>query len=176
MAKSFIPVILGTGREGSRTEMIANFVEQALKDKKVNTQLIHVSDFAGPVTVNDQDDERVQAWREIVEKSDAMIVVTPEYNHGYPGELKIVLDMVLHEYEGIPFGVCTVASGSYGGGRAADQLNQVAMGLKMIPLPRPVHFRNIKAEMKDKELHEAYSDRLEKFFDQIIYMAENLKK
>ena len=50
-------------------------------------------------------------------RSDALVIVAPEYNHGYPGMLKHVLDTNLHEYVHKAVGVVGVSAG-FGGARA----------------------------------------------------------
>ncbi len=64
---------------------------------------------------------------------DAFVVLTPEYNHGYPGSLKNALDNIY-----TPWNYKPVAFVSYGfsasGARAIEQLRLVAIELRMIPI------------------------------------------
>jgi NAD(P)H-dependent FMN reductase len=53
-----------------------------------------------------------------IERCDGLIIVTPEYNHGYPGLLKHALDMNLKEYIHKAVGICGVSAGPFGGARA----------------------------------------------------------
>jgi len=88
---------------------------------------------------NDKDRE----WSAIVDAADAILIVTPQHNWGYPGELKQSLDHLYHEWKGKPAGI--VAYGGHGGTKCAAQLKQVmAGGLDMkvvgkvcITIPRP---------------------------------------
>jgi NAD(P)H-dependent FMN reductase len=42
-----------------------------------------------------------------IDAADAFVVVTPEYNHGYPGPLKTAIDSVSREWRAKPLGfVC----------------------------------------------------------------------
>src|SRR5690606_14171647 len=141
----FIPTILGTGREGSNTQKVAEFVLAELKDRKVNTEMIFVADFATLVTTKDPEDELVQRWQMIASKADGLIIVSPEYNRGYPGELKILLDKAYVEYHRKPMGIVTVSNGR-GGTKAAQQLEWTALGLKMVPVPRSVYVQQISEE------------------------------
>jgi len=66
--------------------------------------------------------------------SDALIIISPEYNHGYPGELKMLLDLAPRKlYEGKYVGLVGVSSGSLGGARRIQQLMLVIIGLRAIP-------------------------------------------
>src|SRR5436305_14781783 len=57
-----------------------------------------------------------------IERCDGFIVVTPEYNHGYPGLLKHALDMNLKEYIHKAVGICGVSAGPFGGARVIEGL------------------------------------------------------
>ncbi len=63
-------------------------------------------------------------WRSRVDAADAFVVVTPEYNHGYPGYLKIAIDSVVDEWRGKPVGFVSYGGGA-GGARSVEQLRQV---------------------------------------------------
>ena len=71
--------------------------------------------------------------------ADGLIVVSPEYNHGYPGPLKEVLDSLYEEYEHKPIGICG-AGGGLGGSRAVEQLRLVAIELKLVPIREALYF------------------------------------
>ena len=54
-------------------------------------------------------------WRDAIVKADGLVIVTPEYNHGYPGVLKSVLDLLLKEYIHKAVAFVTVSAGPWGG-------------------------------------------------------------
>jgi len=65
------------------------------------------------------------------------VVVTPEYNHGYPASLKHAMDSVYHEWKGKP--VAFVSYGGIGGGiRAIEQLRQVFAELHTVTVRNTV--------------------------------------
>lgn len=72
-------------------------------------------------------------WSRIVEASDAFVLVTPEYNCGYPAALKNALDYLHHEWHHKPVGFVSYG-GVSAGTRAVQQLKQVVTTLKMFPL------------------------------------------
>ena len=77
--------------------------------------------------------EHTKAWSACVDAADAVVMVTPEYNHGYPAALKNAIDYLHEEWQDKP-----VAFVSYGGisagTRAVQQLKQVVTTLKMLPV------------------------------------------
>lgn len=78
-----------------------------------------------------------------VREADAFLVVTPEYNHGYPAALKAMIDAVY-----IPWQAKPVAFISYGGLSrglcAVEQLRQVFASLHAVPLRDGVSFAHAR--------------------------------
>ena len=88
----FIPVILGTTRQGRLSEHVARFVLGELEKREgVETELIDIREI--PVSTTDAGEAiKDPRFSETVMRADGLIIVAPEYNHGYPGLLKHVLD------------------------------------------------------------------------------------
>src|SRR2546428_10598570 len=118
----FIPIILGTARQGRESENVARLVfEQTKKRAGVETELIDVRTL--PMRLDDAGEQmKDAAFSATIESCDALIVVTPEYNHGYPGLLKHALDMNLKEYIHKAVGICGVSAGLFGGARGVEGL------------------------------------------------------
>ena len=107
----FVPVILGTPRRGRLSEHAARLVCGELAARPgVETELIDVAALAIPV--HDAGEAVKDAsFSERMSRADAIVVVAPEYNHGYPGLLKHVLDTNLSEYVHKAAGVVGVSAG-----------------------------------------------------------------
>ena len=94
----YIPVILGTTRMGRMSAHVARLLrEEVSKQAGVETDLI---DIAGlPLPTNDAGEAiKEGAFSAKMDRADGLVIVSPEYNHGYPGALKGVLDLLLREY------------------------------------------------------------------------------
>src|SRR5688500_20341326 len=93
-----IPVILGTTRKGRMSEHAARLIAaQIEKRNDVTTELIDISKLPMPI---DDAGEGIKdpVFSEKMTMADALVIVTPEYNHSFPGLLKHVLDSCLKEY------------------------------------------------------------------------------
>src|SRR3989338_3025803 len=114
MAKMFIPVILGTAREGRQSEKVAALVFKEA-GRVFDTELVDVRDFRISATDNTQKSALAKKLSEKAERADGFIIVSPEYNFSYPGELKMMLDMLYQQYEKKQVGFCVVSAGNFGG-------------------------------------------------------------
>lgn len=139
--KLYIPVILGTGREGRHSENVARFVlEEVKKNPEIESELLDVRDFRLPATDNTGKSETAKKFAEKINRADGLVVVAPEYNHGYPGELKLMLDMLYKEYAKKPLGIVGVSAGGLGGVRMVEQLRLSSIEFRMVPIREAVYF------------------------------------
>lgn len=164
-----IPIILGTIREGRQSEKAASFMLKKTLEKGFESEIIDVRDYLF------KNKERLS---EKIKKADALIFVFPEYNHGYPGELKIMTDMLYSEYKGKPVGFCGVSSGGLGGARAVEQMRLVVIEFHMVPIREAVYFSNIKELFDDKGgiRDDSYNKRTDLFLEELSDYARKLKK
>lgn len=85
------------------------------------------------LTTPEDYEPEIRPWAEAVGRPDGYIIITPEYNHGYPAALKSALDALYSEWVRKP--VAFVSYGGWSGGvRAVEQLRQVAVELQMAPV------------------------------------------
>lgn len=170
--KLFIPIILGTARENRESEKVANFVLMEAKKYGLTTELIDVRNYASSATQTLKKDIK-DSLSATIQRANGLIIVSPEYNHGYPGELKIFLDNFYQEYFYKPLAICGVSAGNLGGARMAEQLRLVAIEMHMIPIREAVYFSSVKNlfdgenDIKDS----SYAERLKIMFKELEMTA-----
>jgi NAD(P)H-dependent FMN reductase len=173
----FIPLILGTAREGRQSENVARFVfEQTKKRADVETELIDVREL--PMKLDDAGEQmKDPKFSAAIERCDGLIIVTPEYNHGYPGLLKHALDMNLKEYIHKAVGICGVSAGPFGGARVIEGLLPVMRELGLVAIFEDVNFGNVAKIFDDQGnlLDQNYVRRLNKFLNELVWMARVLR-
>jgi NAD(P)H-dependent FMN reductase len=95
--------------------------------------------------------EHTDAWSATVDSADAIVLVTAEYNYGYPAALKNALDYLHHEWKYKP-----VAFVSYGGvaagTRAVQQLKQVVGALQMFAVGPSVNIPFVTQFLDDERV------------------------
>jgi NAD(P)H-dependent FMN reductase len=173
----FIPIILGTARRGRQSENVARFVfEQTKKRADIETELIDVCEL--PMKLDDAGEQmKDPKFSATIQRCDGLIIVTPEYNHGYPGLLKHALDMNLEEYIHKAVGICGVSAGPFGGARVIEGLLPVMRELGLVTIFWDVNFGNVQKlfDEQGKLLDESYFRRLDKFLNELIWMARVLR-
>jgi NAD(P)H-dependent FMN reductase len=179
MDKVFIPTLLGTNRKERRSAHVANWLVQEMsKRPDIETKLFDVRDFHLP-----RDDYGTQIkdsfpeWRDDIIKADGLVVITPEYNHGYPGSLKSVLDLLLKEYIHKAVGLVGVSAGPWGGTRVVEALVPVVRELGLIVTFTDLNFPVVqkKFDAEGNLLDTAYERRAGEFLDELVWMSRALK-
>jgi NAD(P)H-dependent FMN reductase len=177
LRRLFIPVILGTSRKGRSSENVAQFVlEQARKRPGVEADLVDIAAMNLPI--NDageavKDDE----FSAMAMRADALILVVPEYNHGYPGLLKHVLDSNLKEYIHKAVGICGVSAGGFGGARVIQNLLPVMRELGLVTIFWDGNFSNVQNlfDANGAITDGSYTRRMDKFLAELVWMAKVLR-
>src|SRR5438067_8696727 len=177
MQPLFIPVILGTARKGRRSENAARFVfEETKKRAGVETEFVDICEI--PMRLDDAGEQmKDPAFSDLVRRADGLILVVPEYNHGYPGLLKHALDMKLEAYIHKAVGICGVSAGLFGGARVIEGLLPVMRELGLVTIFWDGNFGNVQSLFDEQGnlLDQSYVRRLDKFLNELIWMARVLR-
>src|SRR5437868_4792973 len=173
----FMPVILGTPRRGRESEHAARFVFERTKGHAgVETEFIDVRTL--PMKLDDAGEQMKDVkFSATVERCDALIIVTPEYNHSFPGLLKHALDMNLKEYIHKAVGICGVSAGPFGGARMIENLLPVMRELGLVTIFEDVNFGKVGTLFDERGtlLDENFVRRVDAFLNELIWMARVLR-
>lgn len=173
----FIPVILGTPRQGRMSEHVARFiVEEVRKRNGVETELIDIRNI--PLSTTDAGESiKDTTFSSTVMHADGLIIVTPEYNHSYPDLLKHVLDTNLKEYIHKAVGICGVSAGGFGGTRVIQSLLPVMRELGLVTIFLDGNFSSVQNifDSSGNLLDQAYIKRVDKFLKELIWMTRVLR-
>lgn len=137
-----LAVVVASTRDGRLGSTIARwFVDQCASRTELDVDLVELAELGLPAVLPRTRDDAVIAWAQRVDRADAIVVVTPEYNHGYPAPLKQAIDLVHREWFAKP--VAFVSYGGISGGlRAVEQLRLVFAEVHATTIRNTVSFHD----------------------------------
>ena len=178
----YIPVILGSIRRNRESIKVARFVISSLGNIPcVKTELLDLKELDLPMM-----EERLRFRTDApspvsdlstkVDRADSIVIVTPEYNSGYPGVLKNALDYLKDEYRRKPFGIITVSSAWSGGILCLAGLRQVILHLGGIPIPAALPVPKVQEAFDDEgnPRDQRFRQRAKIYFDELLWFTEAL--
>ncbi len=175
-----IAVIEGTIRPARKSLQAAQYVA-AIGAAYPGVEIVFVDprDFSFPEDGN-ENRYRDPRYTAIVERADAFFIVTPEYNHSFPGSLKRMLDSEYTHYIRKPVAVAGVSDGDWGGTRAVEALLPVLRSLHLLVLQQTVYFKRVLELFDDAgsmvaDQEPAYRKGIEGSFNELIWTARALK-
>jgi NAD(P)H-dependent FMN reductase len=176
-----IAVLAGTTRVQRESIKAAQFVA-AIGRQQPDVDIIFVDpkDFNFPGDGNDPEGKDPR-YSEITAKADAFFIVTPEYNHSFPGSLKRMLDSELRNYNHKPVAFAGCSNGNWGGTRAVESLVPAVRETGLVVMSWDVYFpyvQNIFDETGNPkpEFAERYTKSLNKLYKELIWFARMLKQ
>ncbi len=174
----FIPVILGTVRQGRASENVARFVfEQVKKREGVESEYVDIRELNFP-THDAGEQIKDPKFSELCERADGLVLVVPEYNHGYPGMLKHALDSNLKEYIHKAVGICGVSAGGFGATRVIENMLPVMRELGLVTIFWDGNFSHARGlfdengKIRDEEVQ---VKRMDKFLGELVWMSKVLR-
>lgn len=188
LAPPHIQVILASVRRGRFGEKPAAWLMDRLSTRSdLSAELIDLRDHPLPIfdqpapparTLREYPDEEIARWGRTIDRADGYMVITPEYNHGYPASLKNALDYVFPELNRKP--IAFVGYGNVGGARAIEQLRLVAVEFEMAPLRHAIHILPdlmrpaMSADPFTLELFASLDERLDHAAADLVWWANAL--
>jgi NAD(P)H-dependent FMN reductase len=174
-----LPVLVGTNRKDRHSIFPARWlVEQMQSRGDIETRLFDVADFVLPQHDYGQGiKDNFPEWRDAIVNADGLVIVTPEYNHGYPGILKAVLDLLLREYVHKTVAFVGVSAGPWGGTRVIEAMVPMARELGLAVTFTDLNFPFVQKTFDEngKLLDPAFDKRAKDFLDELVWMAQVLK-
>jgi NAD(P)H-dependent FMN reductase len=180
-------VILASVREGRRGEPFARWIHAVASERPgVGAELLDLREWAlPPFASKDMASVAEKAypagslearWRDTIRSMDAFVIVTPEYNHSFPGQLKNALDALHAPWNHKP--VTFVSYGGFAAGaRAAEHLRLVAIELRMVPVRDEVNVRLVgyTADPRGFPTDPLYARKAQAALDDLVWWARVLK-
>lgn len=179
-----IPVVLGTARDGRRSEWVARYAHELLEGRDdaetvfFDVRAYPFGNLVRRVWEMDEGErpDAVDAAVDVLDRAGGFVLVFPEYNHGYPGALKNLFDHFYEEWVGKPFALVT-CGGISGGLRAQEQFRTVVNALGL-PIPRGVAVPYVKDSFSEDgpvpDQRQDWERRFSDLFDELLDHVDRL--
>jgi len=173
-----IAILSASVRTGRNSHRVALFFKNYIETNNLATaEIVDLQEYQFPVF-----DERLKfqknplpktiEFAEKIKSADGVIIVTPEYNGGYPASLKNIIDLLTDEWKRKPVAISTVSSGAFGGSQIITSLQFVLWKIKawtvpaMFPVPNVSEAYDEQGSAIDKVASEK---RAKSFIDELLW-------
>ncbi|HTA60915.1 MAG TPA: NAD(P)H-dependent oxidoreductase [Bacteroidia bacterium] len=180
-----IVIISASVRTGRNSNRVATFFKNYIEANNIaSTEILDLQQYQFPIF-----DERLKfqknpspttiEFAQKIKSTDGVIIVTPEYNGGYPASLKNVVDLLIDEWKKKPIAISTVSAGAFGGTQVITSLQfslwkmQAWVVPAMFPVPKVSESFNDQGIPTDKEGTEK---RVKSFLDELLWAIEAKKR
>lgn len=145
-----IEIISASIRVGRQSHRVALFFKRFLEEKRLATaNILDLKSYNFPLF-----DERLskqvnpmpsaKEFSEKVRQANAVIIVTPEYNGGYPASLKNVVDLLYNEWRRKPIAIAAASDGQFGGTQVITSLQFSLWKIGALTVPARFHASNVQ--------------------------------
>ena len=147
---SKIAIISGSVRIGRQSHHVALYLQKYLTENNLaEAEIVDLKEFNFPVleerlAYTEAPTAEMKKFSEKISAADAVIVVSPEYNSGYPAAVKNAIDLIYNEWYRKPIGLVTVSSGPFGGIHALTQLQTVFIKVRAVLAPAYFPVQNVQ--------------------------------
>ncbi len=176
-----ISIISSSVRKDRKSHWVALYFKNYIEDNKIGeAKILDLMEYNFPLF-----DERLKnqsspsnamiEFAKEIESADGVIIVTPEYNGGYPASLKNVIDLLVTEWKRKPTSIASVSSGMFGGAQVTTSLlfTLWKIGAWVVPSPFPVAKVQESFNAEGLALDKLNTDKRAKIFlDELVWCME----
>lgn len=167
-----IAIISSSVRRDRKSHNVSLYFKSYLEENNLSTtEILDLKEYNFPIfedTIKTLQNptEKILDFATKVKSADGIIIVTPEYNGGFPASLKNVIDLLYDEWQGKPISISTVSAGIFGGSQALVSLQFILWKIgartvtNMFPVPNVAKSFDVQGNAIDKTA----TDKLAKVF------------
>jgi NAD(P)H-dependent FMN reductase len=180
-----IVIISASVRQGRNSHRVALYFKSLIEEKQLSeVELIDLAALDFPIfherlRFQQSPSSEVLAFASQIKAADGVIIVTPEYNGGYPASLKNVVDLLYDEWRRKPIAIATASAGAFGGSQVITSLQFSLWKIQawtvpaMFPVPKISEAFNEEGVASDKA---GTDKRAMRFLDELLWCMEAKKR
>src|SRR5579875_88502 len=176
-----IAIISSSVRIGRNSHRVALFLSNYIIENKLAlVDLIDLTEYKFPIfderlRFMKNPPENVLQFAEKIIKAEGVIVVSPEYNGGYPAALKNAIDLLYPEWKHKPVGISTVSAGSFGGAQVGPSLAFLFVRIGALVTPAVFRVPTVQNAYDENGIpvdKETSNKRAKAFLDEFFWVVE----
>ncbi|MGE3270837.1 MAG: NADPH-dependent FMN reductase [Chloroflexota bacterium] len=174
-----VPVVLGSVRVQRQSERPARLLVERLTALGCQAPLVDLCALDLPMYGQAPGQETMPSvlqLKSVAAEADAMVWLTPEYNHSFTAAVKNAVDHLHSEIRRKPVAVCGLSGGGLGGARAVEQLKLVLIELHAVTIRDSVYFSDARGIFReDGTLNRLeYTARIDDMLGELLWYAQVL--
>lgn len=179
-----IAILSASVRTGRASHRVALYLQKRIEERQLaSVDMIDLKEYQFPVF-----EERLRflpepsaallEYASRIKSADGVIIVTPEYNGGYPAALKNAIDVLYEEWHRKPVAIATVSDGVFGGTQVITSLSFTMFKIRallvpaMFPTPKVKDSYDEAGNPTDKA---AVDKRADGFLDELMLVVLSRK-
>ncbi|MBB2147075.1 FMN reductase [Pedobacter sp. LMG 31464] len=176
-----IAIISASVRNGRNSHRVALYFKKFLEENKLaNVKILDLKEYNFPIFEErlrfiSNPSEAMLSFADEVTKADGIIIVTPEYNGGYPASLKNVTDLLYAEWKRKPIAISTVSAGAFAGAQVLTSLQFTLWKIGALTIPAMFPVGTVEKTFDENGLpsDEAATDkRAAIFVNELLYWVD----
>ena len=180
-----IAILSSSVRTGRASHRVALYLKKAIEERQLGTpDIIDLNEYQFPVFNErlkylENPSEQLLDYARRIKAADGVIIVTHEYNGGYPAALKNAIDVLYDEWRRKPIAIATVSDGIFGGTQVITSLSFSLFKIRawlvpaMFPTPKVKEAFDEEGEPSDKA---AVDKRAAMFLEELMWCIEAKKR
>jgi NAD(P)H-dependent FMN reductase len=136
-----IAIISSSVRNGRNSHRVALYFKRFIEENKLSTaEILDLHKYNFPLfderlRLQEHPSEAAQDFSRKIKSADGVLIITPEYNGGYPASIKNVIDLLYAEWQRKPVAISTVSDGSFGGTQVIISLQYTLWKIRAWTVP-----------------------------------------
>ncbi|MFC4003173.1 NADPH-dependent FMN reductase [Prauserella oleivorans] len=171
-----VAVLIGSTREGRVGHTVGHwFADRAREREDLEVGVVDLAEFDLPARLPAAATPEMTRFAAEIDRADAFVVVTPEYNRSFPASLKLAIDCAYDEWHAKPAGFVSYGCRSTGL-YAVEQLRSVFTELHVATVRDAVSF-NLLADCRGGPpfAAEELVHRATALLDQLVWWGRALR-
>jgi len=179
-----IAILSASVRKGRNSHRVALYFKRFIEEKNLgNSEIIDLQEYNFPIFNErlpylDSPSPEVLDFAQKIRSADGIIIVTPEYNGGYPASLKNVIDLLTNDWRRKPVAISTSSDGSFGGTQVITSLQFSLWKIKAWTVPAMFPVPKVNVSFSEEGIpadREATDKRATAFVNELLWCIEARK-